>query len=736
MQFRKSVILACALGGVYGAGLPAAVAGINRVPNPNFLGTGGLRTGSATGTVPDQWRTFAVGGGAASTSIVPVAAHELFTGSAPTSAVRLKVTAFGTDQGFDHEPSKFPIVPGEQYHLEFYARTGNADGSSQRFKASFPLFDSAGRYLGREPGTQAGLIATSGWQKFVCPAFADPSATLAHVAFRVNNDGGENALIVAWPTVGDPPERFMPPSAADLARRPTWLPEERLTATTYFYWYRWPDLHFFDDYPANTDDALTDHFPSPASVSMMSKAWHRTQLLDMIDAGIDMLWPVYWAAPGNFDDAAYSLYVKGLVPLQQARDELIAEGKNPPRIGMFYDTTSLLNSVRLQSPPDGKADLTTPEGKEIFYQTIRSFWASVDPRHWACLDGRPITVLYSSGFAAAYDQSSFDYVYAKFESEFSGVRPFIVRENSWSVQTDSAYQWGAALRGVQWGGVTALGPGYDDSAVPRSSHSYRSREDGEFYRAAWESVIRSAVRFVHIETWNELHEASEICETAEYGRQYIDLTRQAIERFRRLRLVAMTPPPGAELVTRPQAVVVEFNQRPDAASLSPESFFLVGAGPDGQFETGDDAAVTGTIVQADGARATLDLSAAGLPEQRYRVVVRSGQAGVRDCRGGWLYGGFTGRFPTGLDETPADFNAEFLLTHEFAFTDLDRDDDVDQADFGILQTCLSGEHIPQLDPACSRARLDWDDDVDAADIAILLQCTTGPDRPADLDCGR
>jgi hypothetical protein len=35
-----------------------------------------------------------------------------------------------------------------------------------------------------------------------------------------------------------------------------------------------------------------------------------------------------------------------------------------------------------------------------------------------------------------------------------------------------------------------------------------------------------------IETWNEFHEASGIAETKEYGRQYIDLTRQLTDKYR------------------------------------------------------------------------------------------------------------------------------------------------------------------------------------------------------------
>ena len=40
-------------------------------------------------------------------------------------------------------------------------------------------------------------------------------------------------------------------------------------------------------------------------------------------------------------------------PLVDAREELVREGKAPPRIGMFYDTTTLYH-----------ADLTTPGGKD------------------------------------------------------------------------------------------------------------------------------------------------------------------------------------------------------------------------------------------------------------------------------------------------------------------------------------------------------------------------------------
>jgi hypothetical protein len=67
--------------------------------------------------------------------------------------------------------------------------------------------------------------------------------------------------------------------------------------------------------------------------------------------------------------------------------------------------------------------------------------------------------------------------------------------------------------------------------------------------------------------------------------------------------------------------------------------------------------------------------------------------------------------------------------------DYDRDGDVDQADFGHFQECLSGSLIPQTDPACQDARLDdMDDDVDLDDFAIFMRCFAGAGAPEDPDC--
>ena len=66
--------------------------------------------------------------------------------------------------------------------------------------------------------------------------------------------------------------------------------------------------------------------------------------------------------------------------------------------------------------------------------------------------------------------------------------------------------------------------------------------------------------------------------------------------------------------------------------------------------------------------------------------------------------------------------------------DFDMDGDVDQADFGHLQACLSGEDVAVTDPACFAARLDTGDDADQHDVQIFMGCMSGPNSLADRHC--
>jgi hypothetical protein len=344
------------------------------------------------------------------------------------------------------------------------------------------------------------------------------AAVLLWAAGAADDPYSESALLRS-PALG-PHIRL---SAAQAAAAPSFRSGAPFVGTYYFFWYN----HATGEHFRNPDgsDALVDHPPDPTGVSYLDPAWHRKELLDIMDAGIEMMLPVYWGAPAS-KVADFPWHHNGLPPLVAAAEALLAEGRVPPRIGLFYDTSSLAANGNLAQR---HVDLSTADGRAWLYVTIRDYYSLIPPRLWATLDGRPLVFLYTATAKAGSDDPSvFEYVRTHFAADFGGVRPYLVAERSWPAEADNAYDWGAAFS-PKAAGVATLGPGYDDHAAPGRTSPRIDREDGRLYSRRWEQLLaldpalRPAIALV--ETWNELHEGTDICETQEYGRRYIDLTR-------------------------------------------------------------------------------------------------------------------------------------------------------------------------------------------------------------------
>jgi hypothetical protein len=243
-----------------------------------------------------------------------------------------------------------------------------------------------------------------------------------------------------------------------------------------------------------------------------------------MDAKIDIILPVYW---GN--DGCLFWSQTGLKKLVRAMEGLSREGHDPPRIGMFFDTTSLQSQNRGKLP-----DLTKTRGRKLFYRMISDFYTLIPKKMWARVDNRPLIYLYSAAFVSNYNQNCFDFVYRNFKDDF-GVKPFIVKEISWkNITADGVYSWGASLyEPTVHGRIGNLGPGYNDSACRRPQTRIKDRENGDFYAAGWEKMIGTGVSLVTIETWNEWHEGSEIANSKEYGKKYVQMTAQYIELWKK-----------------------------------------------------------------------------------------------------------------------------------------------------------------------------------------------------------
>lgn len=298
----------------------------------------------------------------------------------------------------------------------------------------------------------------------------------------------------------------------------------KILMTYVFYWY---DINTNSHIRLGDKDVLTSHpynYPDyrDPDFSYYSVDWWKQELREMSRAGIDIVLPVYWGAPYTTGEEFWC--DPGIEVLVQAMDELKQNGETPPQIGMFYDTSTLARS------PWGNLDLTNFEQRQYFWGTIRNFFSMIPPRHWAQIGNKPVVVLYMSIFAKNYNQDAFNYLRLEFQNHFDGKNPYVIRDISWTgVITESYYKWGAALSQPYIYQTAQIGPGFDNDAVYDlwgMQHYYKDRENGYYYESSWQTAIASGKDIIGLETWNEYHEATNISNSYEYGRQYLTLTRK------------------------------------------------------------------------------------------------------------------------------------------------------------------------------------------------------------------
>jgi hypothetical protein len=326
------------------------------------------------------------------------------------------------------------------------------------------------------------------------------------------------------------PGEYITMSERNVSAGQTFTQEDKIVASYYFYWYNVDTGEHI--YSQSGSDILQDYPITLTGFSYNNVEWHKQEMLDMLDAGINVVLPVYW---GDSNSIRWS--IPGLKKLVEACESLEREGIEAPKIGMFYDTSSLMVEGKL---PKGEKypDLTDILGKTYFYKLIRDFYSLVPPKFRARIDGKPIVWLYGSNFCSNHDQETFDFADQMFQQDFGGKDLYIVRERSWNkASSENVYDWGVALGGPSFLGVIAVGPGFNNTAVAtNSTPSIRERENGLFYKNSWSQALVNSVAYgmniVVIETWNEFHEGTDIAHSWDYKRQYIDMTREYSAMFK------------------------------------------------------------------------------------------------------------------------------------------------------------------------------------------------------------
>lgn len=303
-----------------------------------------------------------------------------------------------------------------------------------------------------------------------------------------------------------------------------------LVFTYFFYWYDLPrGVHSTE---------LTDH-PINPNASCRSVDWFKQQFSDMEDAGIDVALADYWGAQEPCSDI-------GITNMALALQQLRAAGKHPPRVGMVVDTGLIGNW------PVPERDLTKAPNQQRVYDLVHTFYSLLPKEDWAFVENRPIVWFWAAYFDITFDRTFFTTLDKHFAADFS-YHPYIVGESSFrfaitwtpsgrqmnkqtAMPLDDYYEWGATLRGYSddGGNIAEVGPGYDERRLtgPDRVGRYQSRENGQFYEHNLQAAINSGQPYLAIETWDEFHEATDVADTVEYGRQYIDITRRYVDQFR------------------------------------------------------------------------------------------------------------------------------------------------------------------------------------------------------------
>jgi hypothetical protein len=317
--------------------------------------------------------------------------------------------------------------------------------------------------------------------------------------------------------------------------------------------------------PINNDDKNGMLYNLSSFIDWNNPAWHEWEIRCMMRAGIDVLMPVYWwEGPVYTDDTHWSR--QGLFTLNDSITALRAKvdlerqngGKyrveDIPKIAMFYDTTLLkmMWARNVTSNPesiyyqnwtkafDGPgADLENSYWKHEFYLRIEEFFDVIikNPNLFVSnitINGRVeescVVWLYSASWVDNVGSSVFNYAKEKFKEKF-GKNLVFVGERQWnSAGIDGICPWGGSIemRPAQYSKIPvgALGPGYFNiGAIEVQPAIYKNRTIEQF-KNELKDTARTGATWIHIETWNELLEGTDICWTYQNGFDRIDAVRE------------------------------------------------------------------------------------------------------------------------------------------------------------------------------------------------------------------
>ena len=329
--------------------------------------------------------------------------------------------------------------------------------------------------------------------------------------------------VVAIPQVSSEPLPVKP----HLAQK---LPD--LTMARWEYWYQadtrkaTPSLHVTR---ADQSSALAHH-PLAGTGPWFSydrADWHRQQLLDMRQAGIDVVLPIY---RGSGRDR--QLYAdKGLTVLASTLQSMRQAGQDYPQVGLFLDTDALIQIF------GDRPDLREPTVQAALYDLIRNFYRRIPSEfrsvvalspenggHGAC----PVYLSDAKAFKEL-DGTFSAYLRGRFLREFGcdliliggpGFRGKAALDGYFAPTLGQSLQFDDST----WIKVATIGAGHDSALLEEQPQTPTHRSEDK-YRAAWMAAVAKHPNFVLLDGWNDYAMGREVAPSVEVGYNAVDLTK-------------------------------------------------------------------------------------------------------------------------------------------------------------------------------------------------------------------
>ncbi len=197
-------------------------------------------------------------------------------------------------------------------------------------------------------------------------------------------------------------------------------------------------------------------------------------------------------------------------------DVALIEYRSAPAVKALVEALEAMDRDKLETPKIGvfldKADPAT----------MRDLFSLVPPRFWAMVEGRPLVRVVTDAKGVAALQ-------ARMKEELAGHE--------------------GALIGAE---AIVVTPGV-------------IREKGTLYQRSWHIAAEEKPTFVVVESWNDYGAATEIGESKEHGREYIDATARFADRVRKGEPI---PNPGGAYSKAPK-VIWNLKVEPNEAGLKP-----------------------------------------------------------------------------------------------------------------------------------------------------------------------